>query len=161
MKKNINIHQQREEIKKLKDKLKDREGTIKQQHETIKEHRDEIGKKDDAIKELQQLLMQQSAEIEKLTKRLNKDSSNSSKPPSSDGLKKRRTQSLREKGVNPSGGQKGHAGKTLQQVSNPDHIERHLLDSCPQCSSSLTDVEVDRLKTEVPEKNGGYFYLNI
>ena len=90
--------------------------------------------------------MQQSAEIEKLTKRLNKDSSNSSKPPSSDGLKKRRTQSLREKGVNPSGGQKGHTGRTLQQVSNPDHIERHLLDSCPQCSSSLTDVEVDRLK---------------
>jgi Family of unknown function (DUF6444) len=55
------------------------------------------------------------ARIAELEKRLGLDSSNSSKPPSSDGLRKKPfTQSLRVKGKNPSGGQKGHKGVTLR-----------------------------------------------
>ena len=51
------------------------------------------------ISELEKVVEQQASEIAELKKRLNKDISNSSKPLSSDGLKKAsRTSSLREQG---------------------------------------------------------------
>src|SRR6476620_8343954 len=84
------------------------------------------------ISELEALVAKQVIEIAELKRRLNKNSSNSSKPPSSDGLKKPpRTTSLREKGKNKSGGQTGHQGTTLEQVSCPDYIVTHGLDGCP------------------------------
>lgn len=90
------------------------------------------------ISELEKVVAQQAAEIAELKKRLNKDSSNSSKPPSSDGLKKAsRTSSLREQGKHPSGGQKGHKGTTLKQVVDPTHVVTHELERCPDCERSL------------------------
>ncbi|WP_133126887.1 DUF6444 domain-containing protein [Legionella nagasakiensis] len=90
------------------------------------------------IAELEKIVAQQAAEIAELKKRLNKDSSNSSKPPSSDGLKKpSRTSSLREQGKHPSGGQKGHRGTTLKQVVHPNHVVTHELEQCPDCGRSL------------------------
>ncbi len=55
-----------------------------------------------------------------LANRLNLNSTNSSKPPSSDPNRKKRKK--RKTGKKP-GGQKGHAGKTLTKVDNPDHVE--------------------------------------
>lgn len=79
------------------------------------------------------------SKIAELEKRLNKDSSNSSKPPSSDGLSKPpRTLSLREPGKNKSGGQAGHPGDTLKQVPHPDKTQRLSLEACPDCGSSLS-----------------------
>lgn len=95
----------------------------------------------DRIAVLERLVEQQAAKIAELEKRLQKNSSNSSKPPSSDGLSKRaRTHSLRAKGNNKSGGQPGHAGETLKQVQTPDRIEEHKLSQCPFCSACLTVV---------------------
>ncbi|WP_420324180.1 DUF6444 domain-containing protein [Legionella steelei] len=83
------------------------------------------------IDELETLVKQQAAKIIELEKRLNKNSRNSSKPPSSDGLSKPpRTSSLRENGKNKSGGQKGHKGETLKQVAQPDKTVRHTLMLC-------------------------------
>jgi len=64
------------------------------------------------------------ARIGELERCLGLNSSNSSKPPSSDGLKKRpaRVRSLRERSKRRSGGQKGHKGETLRQSANPDKI---------------------------------------
>jgi len=61
------------------------------------------------------------AEAVELKWRLGMNSSNSGKPPSSDGYKKKpRLTNLREKTGKQSGGQEGHEGKTLRQVETPD-----------------------------------------
>ena len=88
-------------------------------------------------------VIQQQARITELEKRLNKNSSNSSKPPSSDGLgKPPRTTSLREKGKRNSGGQKGHKGETLKQTESPDVVKKHVLFTCPDCRCSLLSAPV-------------------
>src|SRR5215207_9824190 len=52
--------------------------------------------------------------------KLNKNSSNSSKPPSSDMFHK--TKSLRKPSGKKPGGQMGHKGTTLEMAQNPDTI---------------------------------------
>jgi transposase len=81
------------------------------------------------------LIIQLQTRLATLEKRSKKNSRNSSKPPSSDGLSKPpRTTSLREKGQNKSGGQLGHKGETLEQTQHPDLITEHKLKTCPHCS---------------------------
>ena len=75
-----------------------------------------------------------------LEARLSKDSSNSSKPPSSDGLKKK-PKSLRTKSDKKPGGQLGHKGHGLAQKSNPDVVVTHTPVSCDDCGSDLNKVD--------------------
>jgi len=112
---------------------------------------DKIAILEKLIEQQARVIAMQSARIEELEKRLTKNSSNSSKPPSSDGLSKPpRTKSLREKSKNKSGGQPGHKGDTLKQVQAPDEIERHKVLECPMCLTSLTSVKpVGVLKRQV------------
>jgi transposase len=56
-----------------------------------------------------------------LVNRLKLNSSNSSKPPSSD--PNRQKDKTKNKNGRKPGGQKGHEGKTIELVENPDHIE--------------------------------------
>ena len=80
--------------------------------------------------------------IAELERRLGLNSSNSGKPPSSDGLKKpprlARTKSLRGPSHKPSGGQKGHKGWTLEQVAAPDHTVDHVPPFCAACGAAVT-----------------------
>ncbi len=96
------------------------------------------------VAEQSAIIAKQAVKIAELEKRLNKNSRNSSKPPSSDGLSKPRSNasSLRKKGKNKSGEQPGHEGKTLKRTSTPDKIERHSLTQCPSCSTSLASEKV-------------------
>jgi transposase len=87
------------------------------------------------------------AKVRELEGERSKDSHNSSKPPSSDGLAKPpvKPHSLRKSGQHPNGGQPGHPGQTLKQVENPDRVLVHLPPAhCPACQGPLgeaTEVE--------------------
>jgi len=74
------------------------------------------------------------ARVAELARKVGLNSSNSSKPPSSDGLKREpRVRSLREKSGKKSGGQLGHKGGTLRQTEVPDTVIDHYPARCPQC----------------------------
>ena len=67
--------------------------------------------------------MKQAQEIHDLKARLAKNSSNSSKPPASDGANKPpKTKSQRGTSDKKPGGQNGRIGKTLEQIEVPDRI---------------------------------------
>src|SRR5208283_1079532 len=98
------------------------------------------------------------AEVAELRRRLGLDSSNSSKPPSSDGLKKkpRVLGSLRTRTGKRSGGQKGHRGDTLRQVAEPDVIVEHAAEQCAHCQARFLAAskigEEKRQVFDLPEK---------
>ena len=89
-------------------------------------------------------LLQQA--LDEANRRLKQNSSNSSKPPSSDGLAKKpaadRNRSLREKSGKKPGGQAGHQGHTCQPRTDPDQIDDHFPDTCRHCGSKLVDDDV-------------------
>jgi transposase len=79
------------------------------------------------------------ARITELEARLNQNSTNSGRPPSTDMF---RPQSLRRKGERRAGGQEGHPGSTLRMVSVPDVIVDHKVAACDACGASLVDVPI-------------------
>ena len=90
---------------------------------------------------LAQQLAKQGAVLEELQARLAKSSSNSGKPPSSDGYgKAKRTTSLRKSGDKSNGGQPGHEGQTLRAAEYPQRIVTHEV-RCGHCQASLQDIE--------------------
>jgi transposase len=100
------------------------------------------------------LFLALEARVAELERRVNKNSKNSDKPPSSDGLRK--PPCKRAKSKRKAGGQKGHPGKTLKFSSNPDKIMGHGVDRCRDCGASLVDIEgavlSRRQEIEIPEK---------
>src|SRR5579863_4924293 len=75
-----------------------------------------------AIRALEAQIQALESRVQALEDQLNKHSGNSSKPPSSDGLKKPQPKSQRGRSGKPSGGQTGHEGQTLKAVANPDEV---------------------------------------
>jgi len=104
--------------------------------------------KDRRIQELELIVAAQArridellARIDELERRLALNSSNSSKPPSSDGLRKKgKNRSLREVDGNKFGGQIGHKGDTLKQTDNPDISIYYDVEKCSACGRPLTDT---------------------
>lgn len=92
-------------------------------------------------KELKEIIQLQKEAIQDLQDQLTKNSRNSNKPPSSDGDRKPRTNSLRRSSGKKNGGQKGHKGHTIELVENPDHIKMHEVKECKHCHISLEDKE--------------------
>jgi len=85
-------------------------------------------------------VQQLTAQVEELKARLSKDSHNSSKPPSGDGLAKK-TRSLRERSGKKPGAQAGHPGKTLERTSHVDQVIDHPVPQhCHACGASLAEA---------------------
>jgi transposase len=99
--------------------------------------------------------------LKELEARINKNSGNSSKPPSSDGLKK--IKNSREKSNKHTGGQPGHKGRTLEKIENPDEIIDLRPKKC-ECGCDLTNVisitqtrqviEIPKIELKVTEYQG-------
>jgi transposase len=98
------------------------------------------------IKEQAKMIMLLEARITELENNQKKNSSNSSKPPSSDIGKPNRTQSLRTRSDKKRGGQQGHTGETLNFSTTPDEIVRHTLETCACCGKNLKHIEADSIE---------------
>src|SRR5260370_25719449 len=95
------------------------------------------------------------ARVQGLEARAAKDSHNSGKPPSSDGLQ-RRTKSLRRKSGKKPGGQLGHRGETLHLVATPDAVVEHRAAVCTACQAELDEAPVvGRERRQVQEMPAG------
>lgn len=95
------------------------------------------------VQELMAQVVVMQDHIRQLEGRLALNSKNSSKPPSSDGLSKPAPKSLRQAGLRPPGGQKGHQGNTLRQSAHVDQIIEHKsMPLCAACQSELQHHEV-------------------
>jgi transposase len=76
--------------------------------------------------------------VQELQMRVDMNSRNSSKPPSSDGYSKPAPKSQRPQGQRSSGGQKGHPTHTLRQSLRVDKVITHAPPShCSACRSRL------------------------
>jgi len=95
----------------------------------------------DLILAHQEQVLSLTKRVSELEQKVNKNSRNSSKPPSSDGLAKPKPKSLRKRSKKKTGGQKGHKGHNLKQVEKPDHVVSLSVTSC-SCCADLTYVPV-------------------
>ena len=75
-----------------------------------------------------------------LKARLAKNSTNSHKPPSSEGYGKK--PAFPKVSTSKIGGQIGHNGKTLQMISLPDELIKHYAEICTACSNQLSESDV-------------------
>lgn len=130
-------------LKSMNEKLESMQKTIDSQYETICNLNRNAEK-------LNVELCKRNARIEELEERLakyekpDKNSGNSSTPPSKEKLKDeviRRTKTLRKKSGLKPGGQKGHEGRTLMKTDSPDSIEDVAPNYCTSCGSPLDDCE--------------------
>jgi uncharacterized coiled-coil protein SlyX len=82
------------------------------------------------------------ARVAELERRLGQDSSNSSKPPSQDGLRKPTRLPRGDPGGRRPGKQPGAAGAHLAQVAEPDEVVVHAPERCAGCGAGLADASV-------------------
>lgn len=123
-------------------------GTITELHSEIDGLNGEIGHLNSAMKDLKESSANQALMIAELEARLNKNSNNSSQPPSQDGYRKELKNS-RQKSDKSTGGQLGHKGKTLEKVANPDEIIDLKIQLLCDCGYNLESIASQRRTRQV------------
>ncbi len=128
-KKEITELQLQDEIDALSQKVREKDGQIKMLQDYIASIEQEIDsmkkelvEKDKKIEKLQKTDVALRNQIDKLKVSLNKNSINSSKPPSTDGFREAKASSTRRRSGKKPGGQPGHRGHTAKYFPNPTEI---------------------------------------
>jgi transposase len=110
--------------------------------------------KDALIMKLFDLLEGLEKRLAEVERKVEKTSRNSSRPPSSDGLKRQAAQP-RQPGAKPNGGQPGHVGVTRAWTEKPDAVEELRPLSTCDCGLPLADqpgvIGERRQQIEIPE----------
>ena len=104
-----------------------------------------------ALQEQGQILTKRVAQLEQ---QISKNSQNSSKPPSSDGINKPQPKSLRKRSGKKRGGQKDHKGHTLEKAEKPDLIIPLPVTTCSCCADLSHEPVISydcRQVFEIPE----------
>ena len=138
------------------------EDTIEKQQRTVEKQQRTIEKQQRTIETQQQTIEGLEARVKELEERIKLNSSNSSKPPSSD-FSKSKKKTNKAKG-RKRGAQQGHKGKarSLLPVEQVDEIVSCVPSSCSNCEHPFTDqkdqaplrhqvTEIPPLKPEVIE----------
>jgi transposase len=113
-----------------------------------------LAEKDTRIAALSAQLEELGSQVADLAAQVKRNSRNSSRPPSADGLGKPAPKSLRKKTGRKPGRPKGQPGATMRLTDYPDHVVRHEPGACAGCGAGLagaaqTGVE-RRQVTEIP-----------
>jgi transposase len=100
------------------------------------------------IGELEARLAERDVVIAELRARLDQNSRNSSKPPSSDGYGKppaeKRKRSLRRRSGRKPGGQRGHKGHHLERREDPDRVVLHSVEVCECCGRDVSGAPIEQ-----------------
>jgi transposase len=97
-----------------------------------------LAERDDALAERDRLIVELAGRVADLEARLGKNSRNSSKPPSSDGLAKPPPRSLRRASGRKPGKQQGGQGFRLEPRPDPDEVRVHAPKECRGCGADLS-----------------------
>ncbi len=129
VKKEMSEQRLQEKTNSFSQQLRDQEGQIKMlqqyiadQEKKIDELTERLYTKDKKIEELNNEVTVLRNQRDKFKAMLNKNSANSSKPPSTDGFRKAKASSPRRKSGKKPGGQPGHPGHTVNLFLNPTKI---------------------------------------
>jgi transposase len=99
-----------------------------------------VAERDEVIAELRVAVTELTRRVAELEARLGADSSNSSTPPSAEGLRKKPATPRRRGGR--KGKQPGDPGRHLAQTAEPDEIVEHIPERCSGCGDDLADADV-------------------
>src|SRR5437016_4765545 len=123
----------------------ERQRQVERQQREIERLREQVAERDQQIADAEK----QIADLQRQLTTRKKNSTNSSKPPSSDGLAgtQRRRCSPRKKSGRKPGGQPGHVGQERQRVEKPDRSEEVLPLQCKHCGTALLQVPETRQTT--------------
>src|ERR1017187_6722604 len=129
------VERQQREIEKLRKQVAERDQQVAERDQQIADAGKQIA---DAEKQI--------ADLERKLARRKRNSTNSSKPPSSDGMAgpQRRRCSPRKKSGRKPGGQPGHMGQERQRMENPDRTEEVLPLQCKHCGTALPQTPEER-----------------
>ncbi len=135
-------------------RIQELQGQLAEKDQVITELRGIVAELRALVAEQQVVIIKLQTQVADLETRLNRNSGNSSQPPSSDLPWQKRKSRRKPTGRKP-GGQKGHPGRTLNQVATPDHVVEHNLNCCADCGADLRGIEPDRYETrqvfDIPE----------
>ena len=106
-----------------------------------------IAERDVALTQRDALIAALAGRVAELEARLGKNSRNSSKPPSSDGLSKAAPKSLRKASGRKPGKQQGGQGFWLQPREVPDEVRIHAPTGCLGCGADLANAPVVGVET--------------